>query len=294
VKVAGITVVDLRPVGGGDICESFRARTQDGAEVFAKTLREAPDGLFAAEARGLDSLRVRGGPPVPRVVAHNHDGIVLEWVAPGPATARGAEQAGRALAAMHSTVPDEPGFGNDEPAFVATVRQPSGRGDSWPQWWAECRLLPLLRQAVDGGVLGDADRGAVEALTRRIADLAGPAEPPARVHGDLWSGNLLWSASGAAWLVDAGAAHDGHRETDLAMLALFGAPSLDRLIAAYQEVRPLAAGWQQRTALHQVYPLLVHAVLFGGSYASRCGDAARGALRGAVIAGRHDAARCCQ
>ena len=104
----------------------------------------------------------------------------------------------------------------------------------------------------------------MEKVTGRISELAGPAEPPSRIHGDSWSGNVMWSA-GRGWLIDP-AAHGGHRETDLAMLALFGCPSLDRLLAAYQEVSPLADGWADRVALHQLFPLLVHAVLFGGGY----------------------------
>jgi fructosamine-3-kinase len=281
VRVAGITLYDVRPVGGGDICQAVRATTDDGTPVFAKTLPDAPVGFFAAEARGLDSLRQPGAPPVPRVLAHDAGGLVLEWVEPGAATAAGAGQAGRSLAALHSArVVDAAGFGTDDAAFVATVRQPAGRGKAWPEWWAEFRLLPLLREAVDHAVLSDADRRAVEDVAAGIADLSGPAEPPARVHGDLWSGNLLWAASGQAWLVDAGAAHAGHRETDVAMLALFGAPFLDRLVSAYQDVTPLGSGWRHRVALHQVYPLLVHAVLFGGGYAARCGDAARSALSG--------------
>jgi fructosamine-3-kinase len=110
----------------------------------------------------------------------------------------------------------------------------------------------------------------------RIGDLAGPAEPPSRIHGDCWSGNVLWSG-GRGWLIDP-AAHGGHRETDLAMLALFGAPFLDRILAAYQEVAPLAAGWRARVPLHQLHPLLVHACLFGAGYAGPVAEAARAAL----------------
>ena len=110
----------------------------------------------------------------------------------------------------------------------------------------------------------------------RIDSLAGPAEPPSRIHGDLWAGNVLWSGD-RGWLIDP-AAHGGHRETDLAMLALFGAPHLDRILAGYNDTTPLAAGWRSRVPLHQLHPLLVHACLFGASYAGEVRSAARAVL----------------
>jgi fructosamine-3-kinase len=116
----------------------------------------------------------------------------------------------------------------------------------------------------------------VEAVTGRIGALAGPAEPPSRIHGDCWAGNVLWSG-GRGWLIDP-AAHGGHRETDLAMLALFGASHLDRILAGYNDAVPLAAGWRARVPLHQLHPLLVHACLFGASYRDPVLSAARAAL----------------
>jgi fructosamine-3-kinase len=128
----------------------------------------------------------------------------------------------------------------------------------------------------DGTLDGTA---AFDRLAERLAELAGPPEPPARLHGDLWSGNVLWGAQERAYLVDP-AAHGGHRETDLAMLRLFGAPYLDRVVAAYTEGaaaagRPLADGAADRVGLHQLFPLLVHAVIFGGGYLGRAVDVAR-------------------
>jgi fructosamine-3-kinase len=150
---------------------------------------------------------------------------------------------------------------------------------SWPEWYAADRLLPYLRTARDAGALtGEAARE-IEAVADRLPGLPGPAEPPARLHGDLWSGNVLWSPAGAV-LIDP-AAHGGHRETDLAMLALFGCPHLDTVLAAYDEAAPLAAGWRDRVPLHQLFPLLVHVVLFGGGYAAQALAAARAALRAA-------------
>ena len=113
-------------------------------------------------------------------------------------------------------------------------------------------------------------------MVSRISALAGPPEPPSRIHGDCWSGNVLWSG-GRGVLIDP-AAQGGHRETDLAMLALFGAPYLDRIIGAYTDVAPLAPGWRERVPLHQLHPLLVHACLFGAAYRQPVLDAARAAL----------------
>ena len=113
----------------------------------------------------------------------------------------------------------------------------------------------------------------LDRLATRVADGAfDTGEPPARLHGDLWSGNVLWTAD-AAVLIDP-AAHGGHREADLAMLALFGAPHLERVLAAYAEAAPLADGWRDRVLLHQVHPLLLHAVLFGGGYGAQAVRAA--------------------
>jgi fructosamine-3-kinase len=123
-------------------------------------------------------------------------------------------------------------------------------------------------------VLGAADVVVLDRLAETLAAGAlDTGEPPARLHGDLWSGNVVWTASGAV-LIDP-AAHGGHRETDLAMLALFGCPHLERVVEGYAAAAPLAEGWRERVALHQVHPLLLHAVLFGGSYPAQAVGAAR-------------------
>ena len=136
--------------------------------------------------------------------------------------------------------------------------------------YAHHRVEPYVRLARDSGTLGADEAQVITDRCARLDDV--PVEPPARLHGDLWSGNVHWADR--AWLIDP-AAHGGHRETDLAMLHLFGCPHLDRVLAAYAEVSPLAAGWRERIGLHQLFPLLVHAVLFGRGYAAQAVAAAR-------------------
>ncbi|MGH2969212.1 MAG: fructosamine kinase family protein, partial [Solirubrobacteraceae bacterium] len=143
----------------------------------------------------------------------------------------------------------------------------------WPRFYAERLVRPLLRPAVDRGTLGAEAARTVERVCERLPGLAGPAEPPARLHGDLWSGNVLADAEGHPWLIDA-ASYGGHREVDLAMLRLFGAPA-PRVLAAYEEAAPLAPGHEERVELWQLFPLLVHTVLFGGGYGGAVDDVAR-------------------
>jgi fructosamine-3-kinase len=259
-KLAGLELDGPTAVQGGDICRAFRAHV-NGRRVFAKTLSGAPAGFFAAEAGGLSLLAVDGGPPLPAVLAAGQDGLVLDWIDTRAPEAAAAADFGRRLARMHAaTLPE---FGAAQDGFIGSLPLPNSSRTSWTQFYVDNRLAPYI------SALPATARRPVEQVCNRIDDIAGPVEPPARIHGDLWSGNLLWGADGAVWLVDAASAHGGHRETDLAMLQLFGAPQLPVILEAYQSVAPLASGWQQRVPLHQLHPLLVHAVLFGGGYVGR-------------------------
>jgi fructosamine-3-kinase len=146
----------------------------------------------------------------------------------------------------------------------------------WPSFYAQQRVLPYVRLAHDRGTLSLGAVTLIERVMAKLPEVVGTSatEPPSRIHGDLWTGNVLWDPAGQAWLIDP-AAHGGHRETDLAMLSLFGAPHLKRVLASYDEHRRLADGWRQRVGIHQLHPLLVHAVLFGQSYAQQAEAVAR-------------------
>jgi fructosamine-3-kinase len=244
-----------------------RVELDDGRTVVVKT-----GAGLAAEAAGLRWLAVPGGPLVPSVLAE--EPLVTTAVPDGAPSPVAAEEFGRALAVVHAA--GAPAFGAPPPggpadATIGAAPMRNVPAPAWPAWYAADRLLP------HAGALTAAQRADLDAVVERIDALAGAPEPPARLHGDLWSGNVLWAPDGA-WLIDP-AAHGGHRETDLAMLALFGCPHLDRVLAAYDEAAPLAGGWRGRVPLHQLFPLLVHARLFGGGYGTQAAAAARAALR---------------
>ena len=250
------------PVSGGSICTASRLTFDTGESVFTKSFANPPDGFFAAEAHGLRWLRKAGAVPVPEVIAELPDLLALEWIEPGAPSARAAERFGRELAALHRS--GAPGFGAEWPGFIGSLPMDNTVSTGpWADWFVTRRLEPYLRMS---DCFSGSDRASLSRALDRVGDLAGPAEPPARLHGDLWPGNLLWGADDTAWLVDP-AAHGGHRETDLALLGLWGGVRhLDRILAAYREEYPLAEGWRERVPLHQLYLLLVHTALFGGAY----------------------------
>lgn len=247
----------------------------DGGETVVVKRGHARNAA-PAEATGLRWLAEPGVVHVPVVHGHDDEWLVTERVGGGRPDSGAAERLGRGLATLHAA--GAPSFGAAPPggpadAWIGLAPMKNSPGDDWPQWYAEYRVLPYLRRAVDEATLDSDEAAVIERACARLPEVAGPAEPPARLHGDLWNGNVLWGLDDA-WLIDP-AAHGGHRETDLAMVHLFGCPHLDRLLAAYQEVAPLADGWADRIGLHQLFPLLVHTVLFGRSYAGQAVAAAR-------------------
>lgn len=266
-SATGQEVAAVDAVRGGDICAAWRVRFADGSTGFAKTFTGDPE-MFDAEARSLAWL-ADAGAPVPPVRGVGTEVLVLSWLDAAAPSVAAAEQLGRSLAGLHAAGADR--FGAGWPGYAGRLPLANDAAGSWPEFFAATRLRPLIRQAVDLGALPDP--APLERVADRLAEVAGPPEPPARLHGDLWSGNLLW-ARDRAWLIDP-AAYGGHRETDLAMLELFGAPQLERIVAAYDEASPLADGWRSRVGLHQLHPLLAHAVMFGGGYGARATAVAR-------------------
>lgn len=254
------------------MADAFRVALADGETVFAKTHPSAPPGFFVTEAAGLAWLREAQAVPIPEVISVSEDPpvLILEWIECGHPSSSTEEKFGRALAEMHGM--GAPSFGREDRRSTGSRGLPNEPVETWAEFYALNRLLPLARLASDAQALPTSAVRDLEAIAGRLVDLGGPVELPARLHGDLWAGNRLVGADGESWLIDP-AAHGGHREFDLAMMRLFGGFG-DACFAAYAEAWPLADDWAERVPLHQLAPLAVHAIKFGGGYV----EATQGAL----------------
>ena len=291
-RLTGTGVREVRPAGcAASVDATTGRRWPTAAGCSPRRPRPTWRGIFEAEARGLrwlaearDGAGARGG-------RLGQATLVVSWVPEQDAgSARGRGGSGATWRVLHAA--GAPRFGAPWPGFIASLPLGDRTGDAPTVAGAlgDRRLGQLVREQAAAALPAPGrgrrrarprrDARLVEPVVARLPSLAGPPEPPSRIHGDCWSGNVLWSG-GRGWLIDP-AAQGGHRETDLAMLALFGAPYLDRILAGYEEVAPLAPGWRDRVPLHQLHPLLVHACLFGGGYA----EAVRGAARAASLANR--------
>ena len=258
----GSAVVTWNAVSGGDINDAHEAHLADGRCVFVKSNREAPTGMFEAEARGLAWLGQARALRVPEVIAQGANFLVLECIRPGRRQPDFDERLGRGLAALHRA--GAPSFGLDHDNFIGRLAQANHPLATWAEFYRERRLLPQLRLAVDSRRTSAAMRRGFDQLLARLDEIVGPPEPPARLHGDLWSGNAMADEQGLPCLIDP-AVHGGHREVDLAMMRLFGGFG-PRVFAAYDEIFPLPPGHEERVPIYQLYFLMVHVNLFGGSY----------------------------
>lgn len=267
----GSTVTASRPVTGGDINQAFEMALADGRVVFVKTNCEAHPTLFAAEARGLAWLAQAQALRVPQVLAVAREFLVLESISSGRRRTDFDERLGRSLASLHRF--GAPGFGLDHDNFIGRLPQSNAPAAGWPDFYRERRLEPQLRMAREAGLCSPSMARGFDRLFDALAERVGPAEPPARLHGDLWGGNLIVDETGTGCLIDP-AVYGGHREVDLAMMHLFGgfAPAV---FAAYQEAWPLAPGHEERVPLYQLYFLMVHVNLFGGPYLAQAEHALR-------------------
>ena len=261
----GSPVREASRVHGGDVALAYAVELADGRRVFAKTHRNPPRGFFTTEATGLTWLAAAGAVAVPDVLAVSDETpafLALSWIDEGAPLPTTDADLGRGLTALHRA--GAPCFGRVDRRTTGSLALPNAPAETWSEFYAACRLLPLARIAHDRGALSGSAIAGLETLAGRLERLRRLRRAAARLHGDLWAGNRLIGAGGRSWLIDP-AAHGGHREFDLAMMRLFGgfAPSC---FDAYADAFALADGWKERIALHQIAPLVVHAIKFGGGY----------------------------
>lgn len=246
-------------------CDYLMLEWVEPGYLSAEGAEELGRGLALTHAAGAPAF---GDPGAAVPGEHSQSGGAGEAV-PGEHSQSGG--AGGAASAEH---PQSGGAGEAATSSFGSLRLPNDPTPDWPSFYAQRRLLPLARIARERDILSREGARAVEGVCERLPELAGPPEPPARLHGDLWNGNVMADdVEGCPLLIDP-SAYGGHREVDLAMLRLFGAPS-KRVFAAYAETAPLADGWEERVELWQLLPLLVHAVLFRGSYVGAAEQVAR-------------------
>ena len=266
-----VKITSKQALGGGDFATAYRADLSDGGRLFIKTHSNPPAYFFSTEAAGLKWLRDSATVRIPEVLAFSDDPpfLALQWIEPG----RSSDDAtlGTALAALHNSPwshygrPDQRTTGSLALANTPYVR--------WADFYANNRLLPLAEIARQRTALTESDCSALELIADNLSAASIADDKPSLLHGDLWAGNRIADSEGCSWLIDP-AAHGGHREFDLAMMLLFGGYSTE-CFAAYQKAFPLANGFDSRVPLHQLAPLVVHAIKFGSSYTS--------AVRSAIV-----------
>ncbi|MDB4222302.1 fructosamine kinase family protein [Granulosicoccus sp.] len=279
-KLLNVQFTNLRQVGGGDFAQSWCAEIAScnegadvelGALVFVKTHGNPPPNHFSTEARGLRWLKETGSVAIPTVLGASDDPpyLALEWIEEGGRNAQSESDLGASLALLHQF--PCACFGREDKRTTGSLGLPNEPCDSWAEFYSTQRLLPLARIASDRQALSESMIQRIESLAQRLGEFTELDVPPSRLHGDLWAGNRLVDRDGINWLIDP-ACHGGHREFDLAMMQLFGGYG-QRCFDVYQDRFPLSAGWQSRIQLHQLAPLIVHAIKFGRSYVAPTDEA---------------------
>lgn len=273
-QAIGVKVRALQRLGGGDFAASYRADLADGERIFVKTHDNPPANFFSTEAVGLQWLRDSGTVNIPQVLAYSDAPpyLALEWIEPGQSQYDNSTDRtpGAALAELHRGSYD---FGRIDNRTTGSLGLANSPQPGWAAFYASQRLLPLAAIARDRRALSETDCSALEKIAENLHKAVIAGDNASLLHGDLWAGNRLVDSDGRSWLIDP-AAHGGHREFDLAMMLLFGGFSPE-CFAAYHEAYPLKPGFEERVPLHQLAPLVVHAIKFGSSYHSAVHQAIR-------------------
>lgn len=263
----GAGIIHYEAVQGGDISHSYCLHAPN-VKYFLKVNDAALyPHMFEKEAEGLGALRENSTFIIPKVIrcgyAQKQQYLVLEWLEKSAPQQTLWQNFGTALAMLHQK--PQPFFGWQQDNFIGSLVQHNQVHSTWHLFYQECRIMPLVKILFNAGVFSITDIASAELICKRIEQLF-PPEPPSLIHGDLWSGNYMVAKNGCAAVFDP-AVYYGHREMDIGMTKLFGGFH-ERFYDFYNDAYLLEKGWRQRVPLTQLYPLLVHAVLFGGHYVS--------------------------
>jgi protein-ribulosamine 3-kinase len=260
-----VVVSGSRPVSGGCINRCFELQTSSGKFFLKYNDAGRFPGMFEAEARGLALLADARSIPVPVVIATGAISglsfLLLEWIESARRKKNFWTEFGSRLAKLHHGSAELFGLASDN--YIGSLPQSNRQHKRWTDFFIGERIEPQIKRALDAGAMTHEDKKKFDRLADRMDELV-PGEPPALLHGDLWSGNFMADSSGSALLMDP-AVYYGHREADLAMTKLFGGFDPE-FYEAYGSAFPLKAGFSERADIHNLYPLLVHVNLFGGGY----------------------------
>ncbi len=271
-KLHALTYIKSGAISGGDINQSFQIETKQGLFFLKLNYASRYPKMFQKEAEGLQALQNASNLKVPSVVGvgeyDSQQYLLMEWMERGEPHSTFWKDFAEGLAQQHRRTNDQFGWLSNN--YIGSLEQGNSRADTWADFYAHHRIIPLVSKLFDNGSFAKREVEAAEKLCNKFPKIF-PDEPPALLHGDLWSGNYMAAKSGMndrsitiPSIFDP-AVYFGHREMDIGMSLLFGGfPT--RFYDAYNSVFPLEQNWRNRVPLTQLYPLLVHAVLFGGGY----------------------------
>lgn len=258
-------IEEIHPEFGGSINESFKLVTTNGNYFLKRNNSNKFPSMFEKEAEGLKLLRTFTQFKVPEVIftgsRNGFDFLVIEYLQKENKNQTFWKAFGQNLANMHKQTHTQFGMGHDN--YIGSLNQTNSFKKTWAEFFVSERLVPLISIATKEGKLEIDDVKRVEKLCYKIPEIF-PIEPPALLHGDLWSGNYLCSTASTPCIFDP-SIYYGHREMDLAMMQLFGGFHTDTF-KTYQEIYPLETNWKERVDICNLYPLLVHVNIFGGNY----------------------------
>ena len=258
------TLIEVTPLFGGDINQVYKLRFSDSESVLKLNYRNRYPGMFEKEASGLKKIAAAGcrSPLVLKTFSEgNHQFLILEFIEQERPDSKFWERFGRRLARLHSA--GSATFGWEEDNYIGSLEQRNSKIEKWTDFFIDCRIIPLVEKAREKGLLTQSHSRQFEDLFKRLPQLV-PQEGASLIHGDLWSGNLMCGIGMEPVFIDP-AAYFGHREMDLAMTRMFG--GFDQsFMDSYNEALPLEPGFEQRVDIHNLYPNLVHLILFGRSY----------------------------